>query len=192
MRCIQKIHKEQGGFHHNGSAMLAFSGLVSSAAGNSGGLSTTSALSQGLIKRPTQSGESTSGSRKLSHWQNIRDNMLMAKEVSEIAAELLLVGQHKGTNTGQHKGTNTGWHKGTNTAHQSGWARWSQWYNEQEVDPVSCWQPTISRLSEDLHGEGLQYRSINLVRSVVSMTHNTIKVALIGQHTLVSRMMRGL
>lgn len=84
--------------------------------------SITSALSQGLIKRPTQSGESTSGSRKLSHLRNIRDNMLMAKGVSEKGAELLLVGQRKGTNT----------------ANQSGWARQNHWCSEQEVDPVSC------------------------------------------------------
>ena len=157
--------------------MVTFSGLVSSAAGNSGGFSITSDQSQGLIKRPTQSGTSTNGSKKpeTSRLQSIR-RQHMAKGVSEKAAELLPAG----------------WSKGTNKAYQSGWARWIRWSSEWEVDPVSCGiQPFLDFLA-DLYGEGLQYRSINSVRSAVSMTHNTIEGVPTGQHPLVSRMMRGI
>ena len=39
--------------------------------------------------------------------------------------------------------------------------------------------------------EGLQYRTINTILSAVSMTHSHIKGTPIGQHPLVSRLLRG-
>ena len=64
----REVHTEnsQGTeYHHNGNAIVAISGLVSSATGNSGGFSITSAQSQGLIKRCAQSDASTNVSRSL-------------------------------------------------------------------------------------------------------------------------------
>jgi len=62
--------------------------------------------------------------------------------------------------------TLAGWSRGRNTA---GWSHWSHWYSEPEVDPVSCSiQPFLDFLA-DLYEEGLQYRSVNLIRSAVSM-----------------------
>ena len=127
-----------------------------------------------LLKDP---GASTNVSRKpeTSHLQSIR-RQHTAKGVSEKATELLLAR----------------WGKGTNAAYQSRWARRSHWCSEREVDPFSFGNQPFLDFLADLYGEGLQYRCMNSVRSAVFMTHNTIEGAPIGQHALVSRMMRSI
>ena len=60
-----------------------------------------------------------------------------------------------------------------------------------KLDPVSCGIQTFLDFLADLYGQGLQYRTINAIRSAVSTTHNTIENTPIGQHPLVSRLMKG-
>ena len=142
------------------------------------GLSPDSTQACGPAKKPIQPTPSSDNSRltKASRLQSIRQQHT-ATGVSEKASELLLAG----------------WSAGTNAAYQSGWARWNHWCGEQEVDPVSCSiQPFLDFLADLYHEQGLQYRSINLIRSAVSMTHKNIEAAPIGQHPLVSRLMRGI
>ena len=81
-----------------------------------------------------------------------------------------------------------GWSSGTNTAYHSAWNRWSSWCAERQADPLSC---PIGPFLEFLTEEGLQYRSINTIRSVVSMTHDHIEGNPIGRHPLVSRLLKG-
>ena len=85
-----------------------------------------------------------------------------------------------------------GWSTGTNTAYQSAWKRWNSWCTEREVDPLSC---SIQPFLEFLAGvfkEGLQYRSINTIRSAISMTHDHIEGTPIGKHPLVTRLLKGI
>ena len=42
-----------------------------------------------------------------------------------------------------------------------------------------------------MYEEGLQHRTLNVIRSAVSMTHNSIEGHPIGQHPLVSRLLKG-
>ena len=51
---------------------------------------------------------------------------------------------------------------------------------------------SILRNSWTLFSEGLQYRSINTIRSAVSMTHNQMEGVPLGQHPLVSRLFKGM
>ena len=44
----------------------------------------------------------------------------------------------------------------------------------------------------ELFSHGLQHRSINTIRSAVSMTHDKIEGTSIGQHPLVTRLMKGI
>ena len=84
-----------------------------------------------------------------------------------------------------------GWSSGTNTAYQSAWNRWTSWCAERQVDPLSCpIQPFLEFLT-GLFKEGLQYRSINTIRSAVSMTHDHIEGNPIRRHPLVSRLLKG-
>jgi len=110
-----------------------------------------------------------------SHLQSVRRHYTAAG-VSKEASDFLLAG----------------WSKGTNATYQSGWAKWSVWCSEWEVDPIAYGIKPLLDFFADFYGQGLQYRTINTIRSAVSMTHNTIENIPIGQYPLVSRLMKGI
>lgn len=62
--------------------------------------------------------------------------------------------------------TSAGWSREINMAYQSTWKRWTGWCNQQKVDPFSCNIKTFVNFLADLFEQGLQYRSINTIRSV--------------------------
>ena len=84
-----------------------------------------------------------------------------------------------------------GWSRGTNTTYQSGWKRWHSWCVERKVDPFSCGIQSFLDFLASLYEEGLQHRSINAIRSAVSMTHRHVEGVPIGQHPLVTRLLKG-
>ena len=51
--------------------------------------------------------------------------------------------------------------------------------------------PLVNYLAQ-LFGEGLQYRTLNTVRSAISMTHEEVDGVPLGRHPAVSRLMRGI
>ena len=163
--------------HHNGGTVVPFPGLVSSSDGEPSGTSLATPKLQRSAKESTRSLSPTGGARAptTKHLQGIRKHHT-ATEVSKEASDLLLAG----------------WSKETNSTYQSGWARWCLWCNEREVDPVSCEIQTFLDFLADIYGQGLQYRTINAIRSAVSTTHNTIENTPIGHHLLVSRLMKGI
>ena len=57
---------------------------------------------------------------------------------------------------------------------------------------VSDRQLVVLDFLGSLFSEGLQYRSINTIRSAVSVTHPHISGSPIGQHALVTRLMKGI
>ena len=69
--------------------------------------------------------------------------------VSKQAAELLAIG----------------WNKGTNTAYQSGWRHWHSWYHSWKIYLLS-----------EVFKDGLEYHSINVIRSAVYTTHAPLNV----------------
>jgi len=115
-----------------------------------------------------------SGQVETSRMESIR-HQLSTDGISEETSELLLAG----------------WSKHTNSAYQSGWKRWSSWCQGRKIDPIHCGiQPFLTFLTA-LFQEGLQYSSINTVRSAVSSTHQPIDGVPIGQHPLVRRLFKG-
>ena len=141
--------------HHNGGTVVVFPGLVSSFDGEPSGTSPGTPKSQRSAKESTQSLPPTGGARAppINHLESIREHHTAAG-VSKEASDLLLAG----------------WSKETNSTYQSGWARWCLWCNEQEVDPVSCGIQIFLDFLADLYGQGLQYCTINAIRSAVSTT----------------------
>ena len=85
----------------------------------------------------------------------------------------------------------SGWSKGNNVAYQSAWDKWSSWCHGQQIDPISCEVHFIVNFLAELYKQELQQRSINTIRSAVSMTHSQVEGIPIGQHPLVSRLMKG-
>ena len=84
-----------------------------------------------------------------------------------------------------------GWSGGTNTTYQSGWKRWHSWCIKRKIDPFSCDIQSFLDFLASLYEEGLQHQSINTIRSAVSMTHRHIEGVPIGQHPLVTRLLKG-
>ena len=98
--------------------------------------------------------------------------------------------QHKGQGISE-RSTNliqAGWSKGTNSAYQSAWTRWSSWCGEWKINPFSC---SVKYFRLNFYEEGLQHRTINVICCAVSMTHDLVKGLLIGQHPMVSRLLKG-
>ena len=84
-----------------------------------------------------------------------------------------------------------GWSSGTNRAYESAWKKWDSWCSEQQVDPISCpVQPFLEFLAS-LYQSGMQSRSINTIWSAISMTHDCVEEIPMGQHPLVSRLLKG-
>ena len=135
--------------------------------------SSRSSASDRPIRRapPTDSGRTTSTSRL----EAIRNRQL-AEGISEEASKLLA----------------SGWSKGTNDTYQSAWKRWDSWCIELTTDPFSCSVKHFLEFLTGLFKEGLKYRTINTIRSAVSMTHDNIEGIPMGKHPLVSRLMRGI
>ena len=62
---------------------------------------------------------------------------------------------------------------------------------ERKVNPLSAGIQQFLNFLTSLFQEGLQYRTINSIRSAVSSTHNPLEGNLIGQHPLVKQLLRG-
>ena len=85
-----------------------------------------------------------------------------------------------------------GWSKGTNKSYQSAWKKWVSWCGVQQVDPFSCDVSYFVNFLADLFKQGLQYRSINTIRSAVSVTHVPVGGVPMGQHPMITRLMKGI
>ena len=84
-----------------------------------------------------------------------------------------------------------GWSKATNTAYQSSWGRWNCWCVERGIDPFSCHVSEFLDFLAGLYEEGLEHRTINSIRSAVSMIHCHVEGIPFGQHPLVTRLLKG-
>ena len=127
--------------------------------------------------RPIQSNTSTTekGSTGASRLEGLR-RLHLKEGVSKMASDLMLAG----------------WSKGTNSTYQSSWSKWNSWCITRELNPFSTDVRFFLDFLAELFEQGLQYRSINTVRSAVSMTHTKVEGVPIGQHPLVSRLLKGI
>ena len=151
--------------------------VVSNSADHAGGLPDPVTDPQRPADRPVRPASPLNKSQQtsISRLETVRQGYA-ADGVSAEAAQLLL----------------SGWSKGTNTAYQSAWKKWVSWCVTREVDPLSCSVHPFLDFLAGLFSEGLQYRSINTIRSAVSMTHHQVDGVPLGQHPLVSRLFKGM
>ena len=71
--------------------------------------------------------------------------------------------------------------------------KWIGWCAERSLNPVSgttCTEDVVNFLAH-LHMEGYKYRSLNSCRSAIASMHAHVDGVSIGQHPLVSRLMKG-
>ena len=62
---------------------------------------------------------------------------------------------------------------------------------ERDTDPVSCPINDVVNFLAELFQKGYQYRSLNSYRSAISSVHEKVDGVEIGQHPLVSRLLKG-
>ena len=110
----------------------------------------------------------------VSHMEGLRKSHTAAG-ISERSSKLIL----------------SGWSKGTSSSYQSGWKKWSCWCSRREIDPFSCDIRHFLDFLSELFEDGLQHRTINSICSAVSMTHDQVEGVPIGQHPLVTRLLKG-
>ena len=84
------------------------------------------------------------------------------------------------------------WIGNTNDAYNSAWRKWLCWCTERNINPISTTVLNITQFLVDQFDTGLQYRTINTLRSAISTTHPDIEGSPVGSHPLVSRLLRGM
>ena len=84
------------------------------------------------------------------------------------------------------------WSKGTNNAYQSAWLQWRSWCTQRNSNPFSSDVSSFANFLASLFRKGLQHRSINTIRSAVSVTHNNVEGTPVGQHPVITRLMKGI
>ena len=84
------------------------------------------------------------------------------------------------------------WRDNTNDAYNTAWRKWYRWCIERDINPISASVVNIVQFLVDQFDTGLQYRTINTLRSAISTTHPDIEGSSVGSHPMVSRLLRGM
>eukprot|EP00118_Oscarella_pearsei_P020915 m.231510 g.231510 ORF g.231510 m.231510 type:complete len:603 (+) comp40072_c0_seq1:414-2222(+) len=83
------------------------------------------------------------------------------------------------------------WRSRTNRNYESHFQKWVGWCDARDVDPLSADVRDILKFMADMFEEGYAYRSLNAYRSAISSFHAPVEGFPIGQHPLVSRLLKG-
>ena len=84
------------------------------------------------------------------------------------------------------------WRTNTHAAYNSAWSKWCRWCFGRNTDPLSASLGSILEFLADQFDLGLQYRSLNTLRSAISTSHAQIDSVNVGSHPVVSRLLRGM
>ena len=147
--------------------------MVPSTAGDDGGLSNPPPTDEGHSHSNTPrvcSRDDTSTSRLAYLRRRYQD-----KAVSEEGTELLVAS----------------WRQKSSRSYDSLFRKWVDWCNERDSDPISGPISTVVNILAHLFKEGYQYRSLNAYRSAISSVHERVDGYEVGQHPLISRVMKG-
>ena len=84
------------------------------------------------------------------------------------------------------------WRSSTESAYSSAWRQWSGWCLQRGADPFSAPLGDVLEFLLIQFEKGKQYRTINGLRSAISMTHSEVDGVKLGQHPLVVRFLKGI
>ena len=96
-------------------------------------------------------------------------------QISEGATELLLAS----------------WRQKSSKTYDSLFGKWASWCCERDRDPISCPIGDVINFLAHLYEQGYQYRSLNSYRSAISSVHEKVDGYEVGQHPMVSRLLKG-
>ena len=121
------------------------------------------------LRVPSQRPHSTTG-----RLEGIRRH-LREKAVSESAGNLIIAS----------------WRPKTNANYNSAWRKWEEWCNSHCVPTFSASVPDILGFLAHHFEQGKQFLTLNCYRSALSSCHLPIEGFPVGQHPLVSRLLKG-
>ena len=81
------------------------------------------------------------------------------------------------------------WRKGTSDSYSLARRKWASWCSERKINPVCA---DIASILDFLTNSGKAYRTLNVYRSSISMTHPPIDNLRVGEHPLVSQLLKGM
>ena len=81
--------------------------------------------------------------------------------------------------------------KGTRVSYESSWRKFTGWCTTRQVSPFCCDLKYVLEFLGDLFDEKLEYRTINNYRSALSAYHHPVDGMKVGQHPLVTSLMKG-
>ena len=117
---------------------------------------------------------STNGHSKVGRMEGLR-RQLSERAIPEKAGELILAS----------------WQSKTNANYNSSWRKWEEWCKPRDIHPFSSGISRVLGFLADQFEAGRQYQSLNCYRSAISSCHLPIDGFAVGQHPLVSGLLKG-
>ena len=159
-----------------GGARLASSTVVASATSITNTATNTPASITTLANRPSGSSNDSPNVSSSTLWRiPYLLQRYQAEGLPTNVAELLIAA----TRTSTHK------------TYESSWKRWRSWCCARKVNPISASLNDLLTFLAECFESGLQYCSINVIRSALSGTHPKID-GHVGQHPYVVRLIKGI
>ena len=84
------------------------------------------------------------------------------------------------------------WRTKTNKSYDSLFGKWHSWCVERSFNPFTGPVTNVVNFLAYLFKEGYQYSSINSYRSAISSVHEKLEGYNVGQHPLVTRLLKGI
>ena len=84
------------------------------------------------------------------------------------------------------------WRRNTSDQYASAWRKWTSWCAERKVNPISASLSDIINFLAGEYQQGKQYRTLNVYRSAISMTHPVIDSHRVGEHPMICQLLKGI
>ena len=82
------------------------------------------------------------------------------------------------------------WRSKTNKSYNSLCSKWISWCQSRDRNPFEGPVSDVVNFLAELHSQGYQYRSLNSYRSAISSIHSKIEGHPVGEHPLVSKVLK--
>ena len=84
------------------------------------------------------------------------------------------------------------WRRNTSDQYASAWRKWTSWCAERKVNPISASLSDIINFLAGEYQQGKQYRTLNVYRSAISMTHPVMDSHRVGEHPMICQLLKGI
>ena len=98
----------------------------------------------------------------------------------------------RGLSEGAKQLVEASWRPATEAQYSSCWRKWTVWTGVHGISSSSPALNDVLNFLSELYDQGLQYRTINTMRSTLSTTLSPIDGFPVGQHPFVTRLMKGI